>query len=699
MGRCRPRHEIPLLAALVVATAAVLGLRLFQIQVLRHDRYRELAGRQWEKKIRLPALRGNLYDRRGTPLAVSTLATHVSCDPQCLRALPDSERQDLLAAIAPVLGRTPRALERALARASGRYLVLHEGLVLAMPERRLLERSGLLHLERQAQRLYPLGATGAPLVGFVNAGGQGVAGLEAGLQEALAGRPGLALVPKDGRGRSLLGSGQRLLVPPRQGDDVLLTIDHKVQALADAELARAAEAAGARAGSAVVLDPATGDILALSTWPSPERRGAYRPAEWQLLPVHAAYEPGSTFKALSAIPLLERGGLDLATTADPEGGRACIEGIWIRDDRPHHGLLSFREAFVHSSNICFAKFAVRITDQELFRAYQDLGLGIPCGLILPGEEGGVLRKPCEWSGRSRMTLVFGQELSATPLQVTAAFGALANEGRLMRPRLVRARRDRAGGELTTVEPVALRRVCRASTARCILDLMGEAVARGTGERAAVAGLRVGGKTGTAQKFEDGRLKQGAYLASFVGVAPLARPRLVVGVFLDEPDTEHYHGGQSAAPAFARIVEGIAVATDYLLDAAAAPPPDPAAAAARAPRLLDLPVNRADSLALARHLSVRFQGEGARVVAQLPGPGCPLLPDQPLLLILGDPERRLDPPDLRGLSLREARRRALEGGYDVLPRGRGVVTGQAAPDPARGGLIVLDLATVASEQRS
>ena len=698
MGRSRPRHEVPLLAGLVVLTAAVLGLRLFQIQVLRHDRYRELAGRQWEKKVRLPALRGNLYDRRGTPLAVSALTTRVTCDPQCLRALPDAERRDLLDAVAPVLGRSPRALARAVARVTGRYLVLHEGLVLALDERRLLERSGLIHLERRAERLYPLGATGAPLVGFVNAEGQGVAGLEAGLQEALAGRPGLALVPKDGRGRSLLGSGRRLLAPPRQGDDVLLTIDHKVQALADAELARAAIAAGARAGSAVVLDPATGDILALASWPSPERRGAYRPAEWQLLPVQAAYEPGSTFKALSAIPLLERGGLDLDDAADAEGGRACIEGIWIRDDRPHEGRLSFRDAFVRSSNICFAKFAARITDQELFRAFQDLGLGNPCGLVLPGEEGGVLRKPCEWSGRSRMTLVFGQELSATPLQITAAFGALANDGRLVRPRLVRARRDRAGGRLAATEPVALRRVCRASTARCILDLMGEVVERGTGERAAVPGLRVGGKTGTAQKFEDGRLKQGAYLASFVGVAPLARPRLVVGVFLDEPDDEHCHGGQSAAPAFARIVEGIAVATDYLLDPAAAPPRI-ADAAARAPRLLDLPVGRADSLALALHLRARFQGDGGRVVAQQPGPGSPLRPDQPLILVLGDPARRPGPPDLRGLSLRDARRRALECGYDVLPRGRGLVTRQAAPDPARGGLILLDLAPGAAERSS
>jgi cell division protein FtsI/penicillin-binding protein 2 len=684
---------IRLLETVILVLALLAGLRLFQVQIIDHGSYLAQANRQWTRKLSLPAPRGNLYDRSGIPLAVGTLQYKVSADPAAFRKLAGEARKELLVELAALLD-IPRAKLKRQLTAKGRYSILHEGISLALEHRERLVATGIVHLEQCARRLYPMGALGAPLLGFLNADGEGVAGLEAGLQAELAGRPGMALVQKDENGRNLISPLNRRLVEPERGSDVYLTLDHKVQAIVDQELARAAKEAGARAGSAVVLDPHTGEILALSSWPVVADREAdrYRPEEWKLLPVQAIYEPGSTMKALTSIALLEKGDVSLATQVDAEDGQAVIDGFRIRDDRPHLGHLSFREAFALSSNICFAKLSSRLSKQQLFGLLQDLGFGNSCGLPLPGELGGKLRKPGEWSGRSKLTLIFGQELTATPLQMTAALGALATDGLLMKPHILGSVVTPDGRRRHDREPVLLRRVCRQETAATIRGLMGDVVTDGTGRRARVAGLEVGGKTGTAQKFEGGSLKLGKYLASFVGLAPLDAPRLVVGVFLDEPSQEMAHGGRSAAPAFSRIVEKLAVATPRLLAS-----PDESTdrdeewEGAPVPSFLEQDLAAAELGAREAGLPMRFRGHGTRVVAQEPDPGCLRRADELLVLVLGDPEsQETSVPDLVGLSLRAARRRALERGYRILPRGRGVVLEQGRPDRERGGVIPLRL---------
>lgn len=677
----------------IVGLALVLGLRLFQLQVLDHEGFLRLANRQWQREVRLPAPRGNVYDRAGIPLAVGTTPFSISADPQAYQKRDPSGRQQVLATLEDVLGSSQRRLKRLL-HGDGRFVLLHEGITLDPAQRERLQRTGVVHLEQCSGRIYPMGALAAPLIGFVNCEGEGVAGLEAGMQGELAGRPGLALVQKDDRGNSLISPLNRRVVEPRRGSDVYLTLDHKVQAIVDLELERAAIDAGARAGAAVVIDPHSGEILALSSWPAVAERGGaeYDPEEWKLLPVQAVYEPGSTLKAVTSIALLERGDVGLATQVDAEDGRALIDGFTIRDDRPHLGYLSFREAFAYSSNICFAKLSLRLSNETLFETLRNLGFGNSYGLELPGEEDGVLRGPDEWSPRSKLTLIFGQELSATPLQLTAAMGALAANGLLMKPRILRGIVAADGEKRRETEAVLLRRVCRPETARIIRGLMGDVVEIGTGTKARVPGLAVGGKTGTAQKFTGGSLKAGKYLASFIGLAPLDAPRLVIGVFLDEPRPAMAHGGQSAAPAFARIVERLAVTTPRLLapeagDQVSRPDRDGAAV----PSFLELDVATAESQARDAGLPMRFRGHGSRVVAQHPDPGCRRRADHLLELVLGDPETPSpDLPQLVGLSLREARRLALERGYRILPRGRGVVLEQGRPDAGRGGAIPLRL---------
>ena len=668
-----PPHGLKLLGGIFLALALVIGARLIQLQVINHDLYARCAARQWECKIPLPAPRGNLFDRHGVPLAVSDQSTRVITDPHWVRALSEEKREALILLLVEHLDKSRRDLDRSL-RSEKRYLVLGEGFRFDREQKKALNDTGVLVLETVSERLYPQGRIGAALIGFLDADGGGASGLELSLEEILAGRPGEAQVQTDDMGRKRDSSRNRILRDPQQGGDVYLALDFKLQTIVERELEAAALASEARTGSAVLIDPHNGDILALASWPAPASRdGKYRAEDWKLLPLQGVYEPGSTLKAVTSISLLESGGLTLDSQVDAEDGSALIDGYNIRDDRPHPGWRSFREAFILSSNVCFAKFSQRITNEILFASLRDLGFGNLFGLEYPGEQEGSLHPVTAWSDRSKLTLIFGQEISATPLQVTAAFGAVAAEGEFYRPRLLRAVQS-PEEELDTKDSILLRKVCRKKTARIIRGLCEETVLSGTGTRAAVEGLRVGGKTGTAQKFNEDGLMRGKYLASFVGMVPSDEPRLVLGVFLDEPRIGMHHGGQSSAPAVARIIRGIAIATDYLplpIDAGAelvALPQGP-----RVPNYLDMDPEQAEREALRTGLPLLLRGRGTRVVAQEPSPGAPLPPGEQLRLVLGDaPGQIQEPPDLQGCTLREARRKALEFGYRLKPVGRGIV---------------------------
>jgi cell division protein FtsI/penicillin-binding protein 2 len=698
------RHESRLFLVEIIFLVLLLVIvgRLIQVQIIQHNFYLTLANKQWHKQVNLPAPRGDIFDRRGAPLAISSLQYRVACDPRAWRKFDEKTRGESLTVVAELLQLSHRPLRKTLLNKKN-YAVLRENLILSVGEREQLIATGFIHLERKPSRLYPLGTVGAAMLGLVNAEGRGVSGLEAGLQEDLAGIAGKAVILKDDLGRPLISSRNQVLTQPRRGKDLFLTIDHKAQVIADLELGRAVEASGAQAGSVVILDPHTGDILALASWPAPTSRDLrdYSPEQWALLPIQGTYEPGSTMKALSSITLMEKGKVTLATQEDAENGRAIIDGFPIRDDRKHFGYLTFREAFTLSSNICFAKLSARVTDEHLFGTLQSLGFGNRYGLMFPGEETGRLRKTIDWSPRSKMTLTFGQEISVTPLQITSAFGALATGGVLMKPHVVKARRDPYSEKIEVVDPVLLRRVCKQATADTLLALLGFVVDEGTGSRAKVAGIPVGGKTGTAQKFEQGTLKQGKYMASFIGVAPLENPQLVVGIFIDEPEIGKHHGGQSAAPAFARIIEHLALATDRLLSPEAVtvgggkPVQGP-----EAPFFLELNQDRATELALSCGLKIRLVGRGERVISQKPAPGCILRPNQVMVLGLGDSRQgESDLPDLTGLSLRTARRIALQHGYPVIPRGEGQVVWQGAPDPEENMAIPLKLEMVSGGSSS
>jgi cell division protein FtsI (penicillin-binding protein 3) len=431
-----------------------------------------------------------------------------------------------------------------------------------------------------------------------------------------------------------------------EGRGVRLSLDVNIQYVVERELDAAWRRTGARAAVAVVLEPRTGDLLALAVRPTfnPNRfLDVPSPDVWRNRAITDPFEPGSTFKPIVAAAALEEGVVRPEDRIFAEEGRITIARTTIRDWKPY-GWLTVAEVLQHSSNVGAIKVGLALGPARLYRYATAFGFGTPTGVGLAGESRGVLRDPGRWSALSLPALSIGQEVSVTALQLAAAFAAIANGGTLMRPRLVRAILDQEGRELQRMEPVAVRQVISAPTARTVTHLLVQVVERGTGQRAAIPGYTVAGKTGTAQKLDPTtrRYSRAPGVLSFVGFAPAAEPRFVLLVALDEPRTERW-GSEAAAPVFAAIGREILRYLDVPPTGAApvqivtgAEPAEP-------------PATRIQLASLAR------QGSAA------------------------DPRAM---PDVRGLALRPALAALAPLGLPVQAWGQGVVVAQR-PAPGSG----------------
>jgi cell division protein FtsI (penicillin-binding protein 3) len=410
-------------------------------------------------------------------------------------------------------------------------------------------------------------------------------------------------------------------------------------------------------GVVVALEPSTGEILALANRPAfnPNRFAAYPSSRWKNRAVADAYEPGSIFKIFTAAAALQEGVVDPDETIDCGNGFIEIAGIRI-DDHHVFDQLTFRDVIAKSSDVGVIRVAQRLGRESFNRYMRAFGFGTATGVELPGESSGLLRPPSRWSALSLASLSFGQEIGVTALQITAAVGAVANGGYLMKPFVVRAVEDAAGRVVKSYKPVAVRRVLEPHTVEVLTDLLKGVVKTGTGQKAALPGYTVAGKTGTAQKIDaSGRYSMADHVASFVGFVPAARPALVILVSLDTPRGTLNHGGDVAAPVFARVAEDalrhLAVpsedpdrvlratvhralsATPAAYTPGAPPAADPADGDPSVmPDLFGRPAREAAIAAARRGLAVELRGSG-RVVGQSPEPGTRLEPGMVCLLRL------------------------------------------------------------------
>jgi cell division protein FtsI (penicillin-binding protein 3) len=400
-------------------------------------------------------------------------------------------------------------------------------------------------------RHYPLGRRGSHVLGCVNRENLGCGGVEQKYNEDIAGRPGLWFVCRDAFQR-WLAPGER---PATAGHDLVLTLDAVVHHVAEEALGRAVAGSGAGGGSLIVMDPWTGDILALANLPDfdPNRYNQSAAEAMQNRAIGHAYEPGSTFKVFTFAAALEADVLDLTRPIDCGMGHVQVAGGTILDHKPF-GLLTPPEILAHSSNVGTIRIAQRVGAQRFHRTIRAFGFGERTGVDLPAEERGQAKPPEQWSGRSLETIAFGQEVSVTPLQLCRAMAAVASDGVLRVPRLVARVLHHDGTLVRENPPRDGGRAVSERTAATLRGLLAGVLQFGTGKEAASEYYTAAGKTGTAEKAVEGRYVGGRYVASFVGFAPGERPRIVVAVVLDEPQGYAYHGGQVAAPVFRQVVE-------------------------------------------------------------------------------------------------------------------------------------------------
>ena len=528
---------------------AALTVKLLAIQIRDREFLVAYAGRQLRRTLPIRAKRGDILDAKGRPLAVSVDALSLYANP---RATANPKK--IAVALASILGGSSKDLERKL-RGDRRYVWLKRKVT---PEevRNILS----LNLEgvgfvKESRRFYPKRELASSLLGFVGVDENGLSGLELAYEKKLAGQMGRIRIQRDGRGRSVHPEAIPFL-PPKRGSDLHITIDEVLQYIVEKELAAQVWKVGARRGIGVMVEPRTGRVLAMAEVPgfNPNIYSKYNQEIWRQAVVQEVYEPGSTFKLITAAAYLEAGG-SLKKLFFAENGKFRIPGTrrTIRDHKKF-GWLSAREIIVKSSNIGTYKMALEVKSERLYRTARRFGFGRPTGVGLSGETGGILRPLRKWSKTSLLAVAIGQEVGVTPIQMVMVAAAIANGGIMPSPHIVEAV-ERSGRIERVSDYSRAIRVVTPRVAQQLAALMRDVVTRGTGKLAEVKGYGAAGKTGTAQKFDRNSLtySQSKFIMSFLGFVPYQNPRFALLVIIDEGRSAGGAWGSTvAAPVWKRI---------------------------------------------------------------------------------------------------------------------------------------------------
>ncbi len=547
-------------AVFIVLLVAVVA-RAFQLQVHQQAMLKGMAQDQYVRQVEIPARRGDIFDRRGVPLAQSVDVDSIWVDPSLLL-----DQKFASKALARALELEPSELLARLAKARRFAWIKRQVTPTEVAKVTALALPGI-GFTKEPRRFYPQRELGAHVLGLVGTDGHGLDGLELAFESELSGDASTQRGFRDARGRKLLTHGVEEPTG-RQGAAVTLTLDRHLQYIAEKALTRAVEDAKAPAGTVVVLDPKSGEILALANYPrfNPNSPATASKNALRNRAATDAFEPGSTFKAFVVAAALEEKLVNESTTFNCEKGAWKVGKHVINDTHPHESL-DVQHILQVSSNIGAAKIGAALGRDRLVDYYAKFGFGERVGLGLPGEGKGVV--PFPRAEVSLATESFGQGLTATAIQIAAGYGAIANGGVLMKPYLVQKVVDPDGVVLIDNQATEVRRVISAANARRVVSMLESVVEKeGTAPRARMDEYRVAGKTGTAQKVDPvARGYSDKRIASFVGMVPAENPRLVVLVVIDEPKTDVY-GGIIAAPAFKEIATA---AMPYLSVKASRPP--------------------------------------------------------------------------------------------------------------------------------
>jgi cell division protein FtsI (penicillin-binding protein 3) len=537
--------------------------RLYYLQVIQYLPLLKRAQRQQQHTVTLAPERGVIFDRQMRPLAMSREAESIFAVPV---EIPD--RAMVVHLLGPILGLDSNQLLERLNLHHSFCFVKRKVSDQEAERVRSLNLKGI-YLHKEPQRAYPKGVLAAGVLGYVGMDDNGLAGMEYTLDDEIKGRPGVVMLVNDARLRAFRSSER----PGLPGKNVELTLDENIELFAEKALADTVEKWHAAGGAVLVQNPNTGEILAMASEPGFDPSPANQTAPPVPLNRGVAwvYEPGSAFKLVTLSAALEEKLAHPDEVVDCQMGKIVLAGHVIHDWK-RFGSLTVKEVLVHSSDVGAIKMGLRLGQERLYRYMRAFGFGEPTAIELPGEERGLLKPPSRWSGLSIGEMSMGQEVSVTPIQLVSAYSAIANQGVIFQPRIIR---DVYRGPVhDPIRPATGRRVVSGRTAQTMRDLLTAVVEEGTGKPARLNGYSAAGKSGTAQKIDpSGAYSRSHYVSTFVGFAPVSHPAITILVSIDSPVGEH-HGGEVAGPVFKSVAEETLAYLNVPQDRPTQPAPGP-----------------------------------------------------------------------------------------------------------------------------
>ena len=674
------------LAAFYLLFTALCG-RLVFLQVISGRALQRRAQSQWTSESAIRPTRGRIMDRNGAVLAQSATAYTASVSP---RQVVDATR--FAALLAPVLDEEAPVIRRKAADTSKGGVTLKRQLpretaqqLKRMKAEHVAAGSDALnglYLEEESKRYYPMGAFAAQLIGLTTIDGVGQAGLEQSLDRYLSGKAGRVLSQVDGKGRAL-GYGETEYVAAVNGGSVMLTIDASIQSFAEQAAREALEVNNAKAVRVLVMDPATGEILAMVNKPDYDLNDPPRndvetlTARMRNRVLTDAYEPGSTFKVLTAASALDAG-----LVSPSEGfycsGSVTVDGGRIRCWGRPHGAQTFAQALQNSCNPVFVEMGLRLGVDKLYPYLDAFGIGHRTGVDIPGEADGIVISKRAVKRVDIARIGFGQSVAVTPIQLLTAVCAVVNGGRLMQPWVIKSVSDAGGEVIRRGAPKVMGHPISEQTSAVMRRLLEDVVTLGGGKNAYIPGYHVGGKTGTAQVYVDGVVSRDTHIGSFVGFAPANDPRIAVLLVVDEADVPVDFGSVTAAPYAKEILEkslaylGVAPDTD-----------EPPAEQVAVPDVTGLGVDEARKALSDAGLDSVLDGMGGRVIRQLPAAGAQMNAGALVMLYVAGPtaiDGAVAVPDVTGMPVTEANRLLKSYGLELEIEGSGLAVSQS---PAAG----------------
>lgn len=640
------RTRITVMAGLIILSWAGLCVRLFQVQIVQGSKYQEVVSRQAQRKQDLPANRGNIFDREGRPLTRNIIHYTLSANP--------SKVVDKTGLAKAISERTGKPIDTYLKKLNSKSKGVDLEPKLQRETLGTLETTSFagLNIKRKYRRYYPHNQIAAQVIGYTDIDDKGISGIEKDFNNYLTGKPGWVYKTKGWNGKIQLKSGLPFQ-SPTNGNNIQLTLDLEYQSVLEEELIRRQNETGAVSATGIIMNPETGEILAMASTPGfDNNKFNSTPSEFhRIRAITDQFEPGSTYKVVSAVTALENQTISLTDEFNCENGEWKYHSIPVTDHIPY-AMLTLPQIIHHSSNIGIVKIMESIGSKSLYKTSRHFGFGTPTRISLNGETSGRLMPVNEWSAVSLGQISMGHEIGVSALQIATAYCAIANGGYLVRPRIVNQIVDNDDNIIYSESQNITRKIASESVMSVIRDMLRGVVVNGTGKNADIPGWGIAGKTGTAQKWKNGQYSDDQFISNFVGFFPYESPQLVTFIMLDEPRQPYHWGSEGAAVAYRRVMERI-----ISMDDSIQPPTS-------VQKNFDFAqINPAEDI----------------IIADVEPTGIPASTLPPALQTVAKYTNKVEIPELRGFSMRKAMTTLREIELKIKMSGSGKVVWQS-PKP-------------------